>query len=66
MMMNALTDKASASAMMSFVNMCFAPLCVILMGYLVTNPLLGFIIILSFIWVLVVGILLMKKQFGEQ
>jgi len=59
---NALTDKASAAAMMSFVNMCFATLCVILMGYLGTNPLLGFVIILSFIWLLVVGLLFMKKQ----
>ena len=59
---NALTDKASASAMMSFVNMCFATLCVILMGYLVTNPLLGFAVILSLIWLLVVGLLFMKKQ----
>ena len=59
---NALTDKASASAMMSFVNMCFATLCVILMGYLVTNPLLGFVIILCLIWLLVVGLLFMKKQ----
>jgi MFS family permease len=63
---NALTDKASAAAMMSFVNMCFATLCVILMGYLVTNPLLGFVIILSFIWLLVVGLLLMKKQCAIQ
>lgn len=59
---HALTDKASASAMMSFVNMCFATLCVILMGYLVTNPLLGFVIILCLIWLLVVGLLFMKKQ----
>ncbi len=63
---NALTDKASASAMMSFVNMCFATLCVILMGYLVANPLLGFVIILSLIWLLVVGLLLMKKQCAIQ
>lgn len=63
---NALTDKASAAAMMSFVNMCFATLCVILMGYLVTDPLLGFVIILSFIWLLVVGLLLMKKQCAIQ
>lgn len=59
---NALKDKASASAMMSFVNMCFATLCVILMGYLVTNPLLGFVIILCLIWLLVVGLLFMNKQ----
>lgn len=60
---NALKDKASAAAMMSFVNMCFATLCVILMGYLVSNPLLGFVIILSLIWLLVVGLLFMKKRF---
>ena len=38
---NALEDKASAAAMMSFVNMCFATIAVIVMGYLVNNPLLG-------------------------
>ena len=59
---NALADKASAAAMMSFVNMCFATFCVILMGYLVTNPLVGFIIILVIIWLLVIGLLFMKKQ----
>ena len=58
---NALADKANASAMMSFVNMCFATLCVILMGYLVSNPLLGFAVILSLTWLLVVGLLFMKK-----
>lgn len=56
---NALPDKASAAAIMSFINMGFATLCVILMGYLATNPLLSFIIILSLIWLLVVGLLLM-------
>ncbi|MDP3561311.1 MAG: MFS transporter [Legionellaceae bacterium] len=62
---NALKDKASASAMMSFVNMCFATFCVILMGYLVTNPLLGFVIILSIIWLLVVGLLFIQKEFSS-
>lgn len=62
---NALTDKASAAAMMSFVNMCFATLSVILMGYLVTNPLLGFIIILSLIWFLVVGLLFMQSRYDK-
>ncbi|MCW8397853.1 MFS transporter [Legionella sp. PATHC038] len=57
---NALKDKASAAAMMSFVNMCFATLSVILMGYLMINPLLSFIIILSIVWLLVVGLLIMK------
>lgn len=58
---NAIPDKASASSMMSFVNMCFATAAVILMGYLVTNPLLGFILILGFIWLLVVGLLCKQK-----
>ena len=58
---NALTDKASAAAMMSFINMCFATLSVILMGYLATNPLLSFIIILVLVWILVVTLLLVEK-----
>ncbi len=62
---NALVDKASAAAMMSFVNMCFATLCVILMGYLVTNPLLGFAIVLGLVWVLVVGLLIMRRLTGN-
>lgn len=56
----AIEDKASGAAMMSFVNMCFATISVILMGYVSQNSLLGFIIILSFTWVLVVGLLLMR------
>jgi len=59
---NAIADKASAAAMMSFVNMCFSTICVMLMGYLDTNPYLGFIIILSVIWLLVVGLLCMQKR----
>ncbi|MBX9704484.1 MAG: MFS transporter [Silvanigrellaceae bacterium] len=55
---NALEDKASGAAMMSFVNMGSATVAVILMGYLSNNPLLGFILILSFIWVMVGGLLL--------
>lgn len=58
---NAISDKASASSMMSFVNMCFATAAVILMGYLVINPLLGFILILGLIWLLVVGLLCKQK-----
>ena len=60
---NALSDKASAAAMMSFVNMCFATSAVILMGYLAPNPLLGFILILSFIWMLVVGLINYRNKF---
>ncbi|VEB34603.1 major facilitator superfamily (MFS) transporter [Legionella sainthelensi] len=57
---NALTDKASAAAMMSFVNMCFATVSVIIMGYLQVNPLVSFIIILSAIWLLIVTLLIAK------
>ena len=59
---NALKDKASAAAMMSFVNMCFATVAVILMGYLVSNPLLGFVLILCFMWLIVVILLLIKRK----
>ncbi len=58
---NALEDKASAAAMMSFVNMCFATVAVILMGYLTNNPLLGFITILSLIWLLVVSLIFINR-----
>lgn len=58
---NALTDKASAAAMMSFVNMCFATISVIIMGYLQVNPLVSYIIILSAIWMLIVGLLITKN-----
>ena len=50
---NALEDKASAASMMSFCNMFFATICVILMGYLAIIPLVSFILILSLIWILV-------------
>lgn len=59
---NALTDRASAAAMMSFVNMFFATCTVILMGYLVANPLLSFILILSFIWLLVTSLLWIERR----
>jgi len=61
---NALTDKACAAAMMSFINMCFATLAVILMGYLAINPLLSFILILSLVWTLVVVLLLIENYRG--
>ena len=62
---NALEDKASAAAMMSFVNMCFATIAVIVMGYLVNNPLLGFIIILSLIWLMVVSFLCITHRLNR-
>jgi MFS transporter, DHA1 family, multidrug resistance protein len=63
---NAIQDKASAAAMMSFVNMCFATIAVILMGYLVTNQLLSFVIILGLIWVLIVGLLFMQIKHKKE
>lgn len=62
---NALTDKAIGAAMMSFVNMCFATVCVILMGYLGRNPLLSFISILSLVWLLLAILLLIKNKVGK-
>lgn len=59
---NAIRDKANGAAAMSFVNMCFATLSVIILGYLLHNPLLGFIIILSVVWLIVVGLLLIKRK----
>ena len=50
---NALSDKASGAAMMSFINMCFATVSVIFMGYVLSNPLLSFIITLSLIWIMI-------------
>ena len=58
---NAIEDKASAAAMMSFLNMCFATFSVILMGYLGHNPLLNFILILCLVCLLVGGCLLVKS-----
>ncbi len=40
---NAIADKASASSMMSFINMLVATTTVIIMGYISTNALYGFI-----------------------
>ena len=54
---NALEDKATASSMMNFINMGFATLCVIAMGYLSQNPLIAFILILSLVFFLMLGLL---------
>jgi len=59
---NALKDKANAAAMMSFINMFFATVCVILMGYLTSNPLLAFTLTLSLMWVLVVGLVFLQPS----
>ncbi|MCA0402682.1 MAG: MFS transporter [Proteobacteria bacterium] len=59
---NALEDKASSAAMMSFVNMSSATLAVILMGYLSRNSLLSFIYILSLLWFLLMVLLLWQRK----
>ena len=59
---NAIEDKASAAAMMSFVNMCFATITVIVMGYLAKNPLLAFSTILSIVWLIVVFLLFLLNK----
>lgn len=59
---NALDDKASAAGMMSFLNMSFATLWVIVMGYLSVNPLLSFTVTLSLVWLLVVVLVLIEKR----
>ena len=59
-----LTDKASGSAMMSFINMFSAMLAVTLMGYLSTNMLTAFVSILVISWLLI-GALLTLRQINS-
>jgi MFS family permease len=49
---NAIDDKASASSMMSFINMSTATLSVVLLGYLSLNPFVGFLCILGIVFAL--------------
>jgi len=49
---NAIEDKANASSIMSFINMSFATLTVIIMGYISTDPLIAFISILGSVFLL--------------
>lgn len=58
---NAVSDKASSAAMMSFINMATATLAVVVMGYLGTKPLFAFITILTGFWLLVLTILSLRK-----
>jgi DHA1 family bicyclomycin/chloramphenicol resistance-like MFS transporter len=52
---NAIDDKASASSMMSFINMSVATLSVIVMGSLSSNPFYGFLwILVGIFWVTMV------------
>ena len=60
---NALSDKASASAMMSFINMSTATVAVVIMGYLSSSPMQAFVEILMGMWLLVVALLLVQKGY---
>ncbi|MCL9683531.1 MFS transporter [Legionella maioricensis] len=54
---NAVNDKASGAAMMSFINMTSATLAVISMGYISSLPLFAFIAVLASFWILIFIIL---------
>lgn len=58
---NASNDKASASAMMSFINMSIATLAVVAMGYLGKSPMHAFVEILIGVWLFIVTLLLLWK-----
>lgn len=49
---NAISDRASASSMMSFINMSLATLSVVIMGYLSANPFYGFLLMLFSIFLI--------------
>lgn len=58
---NAIEDRASASSMMSFINMGTATLSVVVMGYLSSNPFFGFLWILGCVFFITLALLLRFK-----
>lgn len=58
---NAITDKGSASAMMSFINMSSATIAVVIMGYLGT-PMKAFAEILTAMYLSVIVLVLLQKR----
>ncbi|WED41869.1 MFS transporter [Legionella cardiaca] len=62
---NAINDKASGSAMMSFINMFSATLAVIIMSGLNTNPLKAYVEILTGMWLLVAGLLILQHYWSR-
>ncbi|KTC85398.1 MULTISPECIES: MFS transporter [Legionella] len=58
---NALSDKASSSSMMSFINMSTATFAVVIMGYLTSSPLQAFAEILTAMWIIVASLLLLHS-----
>jgi predicted MFS family arabinose efflux permease len=59
---NAVNDKASGAAMMSFINMTSATLAVISMGYISSSPLVAFITVLGSFWMLLFIILAVRRR----
>ncbi|KTD60750.1 MFS transporter [Legionella shakespearei] len=62
---NAVVDKASGAAMMSFINMVTATVAVIVMGYVNKNSLAAFIVVLLALWVLVLLLLMMRHSLRD-
>lgn len=58
---NAIQDKASASSMMSFINMSVATLSVVVMGYLSANPFYGLLWVLAGVFFMTFALLMQFK-----
>ena len=61
---NAVNDKASGAAMMSFLNMITATFTVVLMGFIGSTPFLSFITILAGLWLFVFVVLCVRRVLG--
>lgn len=59
---NAIKDKASASSMMSFINMGVATLSVVMMGYLSSSPFSSFLWVLGGLFFITLALLLRFKM----
>lgn len=58
----AIEDTASASSMMSFINMSVATLSVMVMGYLSPNPFYGFLFILAGLFIITILLLIQFRR----
>lgn len=59
---NSVTNKASGAAMMSFINMVTATIAVIVVGWISSNPLIGFILVLAGLWMTVLVLVLIQNR----
>ncbi|WP_242604601.1 MFS transporter [Legionella fairfieldensis] len=59
---NAIEDKASASSMMSFINMSIATLSVVIMGYLSSDPFFGFLWMLASVFFITLILFILVKE----